>query len=101
MGRVVPRLVLLACLGDVGMRLERVDPWTFRAWEALSAYRSPAAPFEASRRYYKADSYGDLAALATLPELRQYRPELFTADPLGSTKPTDAWTPPPAPSAPG
>jgi len=95
MGRVAPRLVLLACLGDVGMRLPRVDPWTFRGWEALSAYRSPAAPFEASRRYYKADSYGDLAAMGNLPELRQYRPELFTTDALGFRNPAEAPSRPP------
>ncbi len=96
MGRVAPRLVLLACLGDVGMRLPRVDPWSFRGWEALSAYRSPAAPFEASRRYYKADSYGDLAAMGNLPELRQYRPELFTTDPLGFRNRAPAGIRPPA-----
>ena len=95
-GRVVPRLVLLACLGDVGLRLPRVDPWTFRAWEALSAYRSPAAPFEANRRYDKADSYGDLAALGNLPELRQYRSELFTTDALGFRNRGEAWSRPPA-----
>ena len=96
MGRVVPRLVLLACLGDVGMRLERVDPWTFRAWEALSAYRSPAAPFEANRRFEKTDSYGDLAALGNMPELRQYRSEVFTTDALGFRNPPGAWSRPPA-----
>ena len=90
MGRVVPRVVLLACLGDVGMRMERIDPWTFRAWEALSAYRSPAAPFEADRRYEKGDSYGDLAALGNLPELRQYRSEVFTTDALGFRNPPEA-----------
>jgi len=96
MGRVVPRLVLLACLGDVGMRLERVDPWTFRAWEALSAYRSPAAPFEANRRFEKTDSYGDLAALGNMPELRQYRSEVFTTDALGFRNPPGASSRPPA-----
>ena len=96
MGRVAPRLVLLACLGDVGMRLPRVDPWSFRGWEALSAYRSPAAPFEANRRYDKPDSYGDLAAMGNLPELRQYRPELFTTDALGFRNRADARSRPPA-----
>jgi len=89
LGRVVPRLLLVICLADIGLRLERVDPLTFRAWEALTTYRPPGAPFERNRRYYNARSYGDLAAMGNLPALRQYRPEAFTTDPLGFRNPGD------------
>ena len=89
LGRVAPRLLLVICLADIGLRLERVDPLTFRAWEALTTYRPPGAPFERNRRYYNARSYGDLAAMGNLPALRQYRPEAFTTDPLGFRNPGD------------
>jgi hypothetical protein len=90
MGRAIPGLLLLACLTDVGLRLERVDRLTFRAWEALTAYRPPGSPFERNHGYYKAKAYGDLAAMGNFPRLRQYRPEGFTTDSLGFRNPADA-----------
>jgi len=83
LGYVIPRLLAVVCLVDIGLRFMSIDPFTFRAWEALLRDRPPGAAFEPNRRYYNARSYGDLAALGNFPELRQYRPEQFTTDALG------------------
>jgi len=90
LAKVIPVLLLVIFLVDVGLRLERVDRLTFRAWEALTTYRPPGAAFERNRRYYKARTYGDLAAMGNLPALRQYRPEAFTTDRLGFRNPPGA-----------
>src|SRR5262249_22924899 len=93
MGFVIPRLLVVIALADVGVRALPVDPFTFRAWEALKRFRPPGAAFEPGRRYYNPRAYGDLAALGNLPELRQYRPETFTTDVLGFRNHGDPWTP--------
>ncbi len=84
---VMPRLILLACLADLGLRFVAIDGWTFRAWEALQRYRRPGAPFAPARVYENPRAYGDLAALANLPRARQYRPERFSTDALGFRNP--------------
>src|SRR5438445_13721830 len=83
LGFVIPCLLAVMGLVDLGLRLMSIDPLTFRAWEALLRNRPPGAAFEPSRRYDNPRSYGDLAALGNFPELRQYRPERFTTDALG------------------
>ena len=83
LGFVIPCLLAVMFLVDVGLRFMPIDPLTFRAWEALLRDRPPGAAFQPGRRYVNARSYGDLAALGNFPELRQYRPERFTTDALG------------------
>jgi len=83
LGYVIPRLLVVACLVDMGLRFMSIDPLTFRAWEAMGRYRPSGMAFEPNRRYYNARSYGELAALGNLPELRHYRSERFTTDALG------------------
>ena len=94
LGFVVPRLVVVIALADAGLRVLPVDPFTFRAWEALKRYRPPGAAFEPSRRYHNPRSYGDLAAMGNVPELREYRAETFTTDVLGFRNAGDPWRPP-------
>jgi hypothetical protein len=97
MGAVIPRLLLLVFFGDVAMRMERIDRLSFRAWEPLTAYRPPGAAFEPDRHFERERSYGDLAAISNLPELREYRPERFTTDDLGfRNRPDPAGRPPAA-----
>lgn len=84
---VLPRVVLAACVLDLGMRFLAVDPLTFRGWEALQRFRPPGAPFVPGGRYFSARAYGDLAALGNLPEARQYRSERFSTDALGFRNP--------------
>jgi hypothetical protein len=83
LGQVIPRLLVAVCLVDVASRFVSVEPLTFRAWEALRRDRPSGMAFAPNRRYDNERSYGDLAAMANLPELRQYRREVFTTDALG------------------
>ena len=83
LGRVIPRLLVAVCLVDIALRFVSVDPLTFRAWEALRRDRPSGMAFAPNRRYYNERSYGDLAAMGNLRELRQYRREVFTTDALG------------------
>jgi SGNH hydrolase-like domain, acetyltransferase AlgX len=83
LGYVVPRLLAVLCLLDIGLRFTSVDPFTFRAWEAMSRYRPPGAAFEPNRQYRQDHTYGDAAAMGNMPGLRQYRREVFTTDALG------------------
>lgn len=84
---LLPRVFLAVTLGglllDGALRLGRLDPLAFRAWEALRVYRDPGVPFEENRRYENARTYGDLANLANLPGRRRYRPQVFTTDARG------------------
>lgn len=80
---MLPALLFLILLVDLGSRFLRIDPLTFRAWEALIRYSAPGAPFEANRDYLNEKSYGDLAAMGNLPEMRQYRRESFSTDGYG------------------
>jgi hypothetical protein len=82
-GMVVPRLLALVVVADVVLRFMSVDPLTFRAWEALSRFRPPGAPFEPNRQYYREQAYGDAASMGNLPEAREYHAERFTTDARG------------------
>ena len=83
LGYVVPRLLAVVCLLDIGLRFTSIDPLSFRAWEAVSRSRPPGAAFEPNRQYRKDRTYGDAAAMGNIPELRQYRREVFTTDAFG------------------
>lgn len=93
LGRVIPCLLAVVFLLDVGLRLlvalgvVPIDRLSFRAWEPLLAYRATGGPFEPNRRYHNGRSYGDLAAIGNLPELREYRTDTFTTDALGYRNP--------------
>ena len=87
LGRVIPCLLAVVFLVDIVSRVPSIDPLTFRAWEALSRNRPPGAAFEPNRHYVNPWAYGDLASFGNLPELRQYRTEVFTTDALGFRNP--------------
>jgi len=82
-GRVIPGLLALVALADVGSRFFSIEPLTFRAWEAVSRNRVPGAAFEPNRRYHRERAYGDAAAMGNLRYLAQYHPETFTTDAYG------------------
>jgi hypothetical protein len=86
----MPRLLACVAAVDIAMRFMSVDPLTFRAWEALSRFRPPGAPFEPNRRYVQPRSYGDTAAIGNLPEWREYHAERFTTDSRGFRNVTNA-----------
>ena len=83
LGHVIPCLLVAVCLLDVVLRFASIDPLTFRAWEALRRYHPSGVAFEPNRRYFNERAYGNVASLGNLPQLRQYRTEVFTTDALG------------------
>jgi SGNH hydrolase-like domain, acetyltransferase AlgX len=87
LGFLLPCLLLLTLLADVGLRLLPVDRLAFRPWEAVRRFRPADEAFEPNRRLSMARSYGVLAAAGNLPALRQYRPETFTTDAYGYRNP--------------
>lgn len=90
LGFVLPMIIAIAFLADVAMRFTPIDPYTFRAWEAMTRFPAPNALFEANKRYYNARTYGNLAGLGNLPALRQYRSETFSTDAYGFRNPPEA-----------
>jgi len=84
--RLIWSIVFLAALADVGARLIPPQYLAFRAWEAMAIYPYREGPFTPLSVYDK-NAYGDLANLANLPALRQYRQERFTTDEYGFRNP--------------
>ncbi len=66
LGFLLPVLILLLLLADVGLRLLPLDPFAFRAHEVMLRFPTPGGPFEANRSYRNEASYGDLASLGNL-----------------------------------
>lgn len=87
--RLIWFLVLFAALADLGARLIPPQFLAFRAWEAVAVYPTGEGPFT-PLSVYSQNAYGDLANLANLPDLRQYRPERFTTDEFGFRNPPGA-----------
>jgi len=83
LGRLLPRLVLVVFVVDVALRALPVHWVTYRPDEALRARPARGGGFAANRAYRYPHGYGDLAALANLPDRREYRLLRFTTDELG------------------
>ncbi len=83
---LAPLTLVVAFAADVGSRFLPRELFTFRAWEALRVVGEPG-PFRPNRHYVNPRAYGDLANLANLPALREYRPEVVTTDALGFRNP--------------
>ncbi|MEK6704349.1 MAG: hypothetical protein AAB116_25630 [Candidatus Poribacteria bacterium] len=71
--------------------LEKVS---FRAWEAMSRYQSislyrPSGPFMANKYYENYHTYGELAHIGNLKQLRQYRKERLRTDSCGNRNAPD------------
>jgi hypothetical protein len=50
LGQVIPALLIVVGLVDIALRFMSIDPLTFRAWEAMTRYRTPGAAFEWNAR---------------------------------------------------
>ena len=83
LGRMAPAVVLLCLLVDVTLRFVPSQLIAFRAWESMTLFAIGDGPFALNAVYRNTRSYGDLANLANLPHLRQYREEVFTTDAAG------------------
>ena len=83
LGWIAPAVVLTCLLLDIALRFVPTRLITFRAWESVTIFATGNGPFIASTVYSNPKSYGDLANLANLPHLRQYREEVFRTDAAG------------------
>src|SRR5262245_20615049 len=84
---ILPSILVAAFVLDQATRAVPIDPWSFRAWEAMSMAHPRDAPFEPSRQYDSSATFGDLANLGNLPRSRVYRHERFTTDAYGFRNP--------------
>lgn len=83
LGRIGPAVVLICLVLDISLRFLPPALITFRAWEALRTFAIGNGPFVPNVVYRNTRSSGDLANLANLPHLRQYREEVFSTDAAG------------------
>jgi len=83
LGRIGPAVVLLCLLLDVSLRFLPPGLVTFRAFESMTLFATGDGPFVPNAVYRNERSYGDLANLGNLPQLRQYRKEVFSTDAAG------------------
>jgi hypothetical protein len=79
-GRIGPAVVLICLLLDISLRFLPPRFVTFRAWESMTLFATANGPFIPNAVYSNMRSSGDLANLANLPHLRQYREEVFSTD---------------------
>ncbi len=85
---LLPRMIGLLLVVDIVLRFFPIDLFCFRAWECMTRYQEPGAIFQANAQFQKDRTYGNLANMANLPELRQYRPQRFTTDAYGFRNPS-------------
>lgn len=87
-GRLLPRLMFVYFVLDLGLRLIPLGPLTFRAWEAMLRHAPNATgPFIPNKHYHRDRSYGGVAAIGNLPALREYHAVDFTTDDYGFHNP--------------
>ena len=82
---LIPVLLGVAFLVDVGCRFVRVDALTFRAEEGLIQFRSAwlPGPYEPNRYRQSEAISGDLPSMSNRPDYRVFREQSFTTDDLG------------------
>ncbi len=83
LGTAVPLILAASVAAEIGMRAVSIERLAFRSTEAMRGPVPGAGPFVSGGRYWNDRAYGDLAALANLRRLRQYRREVFTTDAWG------------------
>lgn len=88
-GRIGPVVLFICFLLDFSLRFLPPRLFTFRAWEAMTLFATGNEPFLASTVYRNPKSSGDLANLANLPDLRQFREEVFSTDAAGYRNPRE------------
>ena len=80
---LVPLVLLVSFIADVGLRFVPPRVLAFRAWEAATMFPAAGGPFTPDLVYHNDRAYGDLPNLGNLPSLRVYRAETFTTDAFG------------------
>jgi hypothetical protein len=93
LGRIGPAVVLICLLLDISLRFMPPRLIAFRAWESMTLFATGDGPFIPNAVYRSKRSSGDLASLANLPDLRQYREEVFSTDSAGYRNRRETATP--------
>jgi hypothetical protein len=89
LGTVIPLILAVTLIAEASCRLIPPARFAFRCWEVLINQdpTKSSAVFRPNAGHVAWRSYGDLAAMANLRNLREYRPEIFTSDELGFRNP--------------
>ncbi len=87
---LVPGLILLCFLADLGLRFLPPKYVAFRCWEVMLLSPTADGSFTPSTSCSNDRSSGDLWSMGNLPALRQYKPEVLTADHWGYRNPPGA-----------
>lgn len=87
-GYLLPRVLLLWAILDLGLRFAPPQWYTFRLHEfAMITGPHAAGPFRTNLLYKNAHAYGDLAELSNCLECREYRPMNIHIDERGFANP--------------
>jgi hypothetical protein len=81
--RLIPAILALAAIVDVGLRVLPPDRLALRAWEAVTLFVTGPGPFALNKHYVNRAAIGDLATLANLPAEAHPHGETFTTGPEG------------------
>jgi hypothetical protein len=84
---VLPAILAATLCADGVTRALPVGTWSFRAWEALTANNAAATPFQPLAQFDSPSSFGDLANLGNIRDMRVHRRETFTTDAFGFRNP--------------
>jgi hypothetical protein len=87
---LVPGIILLCFIADLGLRLVPPKDVAFRCWEVMLLSPTADGPFTPHTSCRMVMSSGDLWSLGNHPSLRQYRLEELTTDRWGYRNPPDA-----------
>jgi hypothetical protein len=89
LGFLLPVIVILVAVADLGLRFLPLEVLAFRGWEVAERFRAADGSLARNVRFTRERGYGELAVYGNLPGLRQYRPESFVTDALGYRNPPE------------
>ena len=75
---IIPGILLITGLANVGLRLLPPDRLALRSWEVVTLFVTETGPFAPGKHYVNGAATGDLGTLANLPQYRRPHGEVFT-----------------------
>jgi hypothetical protein len=87
---LVPLIILLYFMADLGLRFVPAKYVAFRCWEEVMLSPTAEGPYTPNDTCSMGMASGDLSSLGNLPSLRQFRPEVFTTDGWGYRNPANS-----------
>ena len=90
-GYLLPRILLIWAVLDIGLRLAPPQWYSFRLHEiAMVTGPHEVGPFRTNWTYQNSHAHGDLASLSNCAECRQYRPMKIHVDSRGFANPVSS-----------